>query len=133
MDRTHPQLEAQAWHMPRGFVPESPELPQLLARALAIREQTQGKEHPDLIWTLSLLIDALRWEGSPAAAHKAAELGERRLLLRRKVLAAAPEEIARSIEELAELYHFEDQPFDEQRIEELRRENASRSMRDDGR
>jgi hypothetical protein len=114
-------LERQAWQMLQGFGAHQPEVRQMLARALRIRERSQGKDHADIIWTLSLLIDALRYDGSLTSARKAAKLGERRLLLRRKVLATAPEEIACSIAELVELYHFETEPFDKKRIRELRR------------
>jgi hypothetical protein len=94
----------------------------LLREALAIREAAQGKAHPDLIWTLSLWIEALRQEHRPESAQQAAGLGERRLALRRLALAGAPDELACSLGELILLYTFEDDLLDSRRVCELRRE-----------
>jgi hypothetical protein len=91
-------LERRAWQV---LGERSGETAQLLGRALRIREQAQGRDHPDIIWTLSLWIEALRLEHSLAAARSAAELGERRLALKRKVLAGVPEELAHAIAETA--------------------------------
>src|SRR5262245_22310688 len=44
----------------------------LLRGVLAIREAYQGEAHPDLIWTLSLWIYALRREHRPESALEAA-------------------------------------------------------------
>jgi len=44
----------------------------MLGAALAIREAYQGEAHPDLIWTLSLWIYALRREHRPESALEAA-------------------------------------------------------------
>src|SRR5882672_2106126 len=71
----------------------------LLREALAIREAAQGEAHRDLIWTLSLWIEALRREHRPESAREAACLGERRLTLRRAALADAPDELACSLRE----------------------------------
>jgi len=49
-----------------------------LREALAIREASQGERHPDLIWTLSLWIEALRRKHRPESALETARLGERR-------------------------------------------------------
>jgi hypothetical protein len=97
----------------------------LLREALAIREAVQGKGHPDLIWTLSLWIEALRRRHRPENALEAAHLGERRLALRRVALAAAPDELACSLRELMRLYTFEDYVLDMRRVDELRRELAA--------
>ena len=90
-----------------------------LREALAIREATQGKRHPDLIWTLSLWIEALRRKHRPESALEAARLGERRLSLRRTALAGAPDELQHSIRELIDLYTFEYDVFDARRVDEL--------------
>jgi hypothetical protein len=50
-----------------------------------------------LIWTLSLWIEALRRKQKPETALGAARLDERRLALRRKALAGAPDELAYSL------------------------------------
>jgi len=97
----------------------------LLRGALAIREAYQGEAHPDLIWTLSLWIYALRRKHRSESALEAARLGERRLALRRTALAGAPDELARSLRELIDLYTFEDDVFDTDRVDELRRELAA--------
>lgn len=95
-----------------------------LREALAIREAYQGEAHPDLIWTLSLWIYAMRWEHQPESALEAAHLGERRLALRRTALVGAPDELAHSLQELIDLYTFERDVLDRGRVEELRRELA---------
>ena len=97
----------------------------LLGGALAIRQAHQGEAHPDLIWTLSLWIYALRRKHRPESALEAARLGERRLALRRTALAGAPDELAHSLRELMGLYTFEDDVFDTGRVDELRRELAA--------
>jgi hypothetical protein len=94
----------------------------LLREAVAIREAAQGEEHADLIWPLSLWIEALRWDSQRGSAWEAARLGERRLALRRAALVGAPDELARSIRELIALYTFEYDEFDPDRVDELRRE-----------
>ena len=94
----------------------------LLREALAIREASQGERHPDLIWTLSLWIEALRRKHRPESALEATRLGERRLSLRRTALAGAPDELAYSLRELMDLYTFEDDVFDACRVDELQRE-----------
>jgi hypothetical protein len=96
-----------------------------LREALAIREAYQGEAHPDLIWTLSLWISALRWNHRPESALEAARLGERRLALRRTALADAPDELAHSLRELIDLYTFEYDVLDTNRVDELRRELAA--------
>lgn len=115
-------LEHRVWEMLDEVTPNSKEALHLLVRALHLRERTQGKGHPDLIWTLSLCIEVLRLNPSLASFTRAAGLGERRLALRSSVFGAAPEALARSAAELADLYTFEGRPFNEQRILELRRE-----------
>jgi hypothetical protein len=106
----------------------------LLREALRIREASQGETHPDLIWTLSLWIEALRREHQPESAREAAHIGERRLALRRAVLAGATDELVHSLRELMELYTFEDDAFDTRRVDELQREldvlPATRDERD---
>src|SRR5262245_51320719 len=97
----------------------------LLREALAIREASQGERHPDLIWTLSLWIYALREKYGPESSLEAAHLGERRLSLRRAALASAPDELARSLRELIDLYTFEYDVLDTGRVDELRRELAT--------
>jgi len=97
----------------------------LLREALAIREACQGDAHPDLIWTLSLWIEALRREHRPESALEAARLGERRLALRRTALAGAPDELAHSLRALIELYTFEYDVLDTRRVDELRLELAA--------
>jgi hypothetical protein len=94
----------------------------LVREALAIREASQGDGHPDLIWTLSLWIEALGRKHRPESAPEAARLGERRLALRRTALAGAPDELEHSLRELIDLYTFEDDVFDANRVDELRRE-----------
>jgi alkanesulfonate monooxygenase SsuD/methylene tetrahydromethanopterin reductase-like flavin-dependent oxidoreductase (luciferase family) len=94
----------------------------LLREALAIREASQGEGHPDLIWTLSLWIEALGRKHGPESALEAARLGERRLALRRTALAGAPDELAHSLRELIDLYTFEYDVFDTRRVDELQRE-----------
>ena len=93
-----------------------------LREALAIREASQGEQHPDLIWTLSLWIEALRRKHRPESALEATRLGERRLSLRRTALAGAPDELAYSLRELIDLYTFEYAVFDTRRVDELQRE-----------
>jgi hypothetical protein len=61
----------------------------LVREALAIGEACQGEGHPDLIWTLSLWIEALGRKHRLESALEAARLGERRLALRRTALAGA--------------------------------------------
>jgi len=97
----------------------------MLREALAIREAYHGEAHPDLIWTLSLWIYALRRKHRPESALEAARLGERRLALRRTALAGAPDELAHSLRELIDIYTFEDHVLDTRRVDELRRELAA--------
>ena len=96
-----------------------------LREALAIREDFQGETHPDLIWTLSLWIYALRRKHRPESALDAARLGERRLALRRTALVGAPDELAHSLRELIDVYTFEYDVLDTNRVDELRRELAA--------
>ena len=93
--------------------------------ALGIRQAFQGEGHRDLIWPLSLWIEALRRKHNPDSALEAARLGERRLALRRVALAGAPDELACSLRELIDLYTFEYDSFDPHRVDELRRELAA--------
>ncbi len=93
--------------------------------ALGIRQAFQGEGHRDLIWPLSLWIEALRRKHHPDSALEAARLGERRLALRRVALAGAPDELACSLRELIDLYTFEYDSFDPHRVDELRRELAA--------
>jgi hypothetical protein len=96
-----------------------------LREALAIREAYQGEAHPDLIWTLSLWIYALRRKHQPESTLEAARLGERRLALRRTALAGAPDELAHSLRALIDIYTFEHHVLDTRRVDELRRELAA--------
>jgi hypothetical protein len=95
----------------------------LAGEALATRQAFQGDGHRDLIWPLSLWIDALGWMLDADSAMEAARLGERRLALRRVALADAPDELARSVRELMDLY--KNNSLDPRRVDELRRELAS--------
>jgi hypothetical protein len=97
----------------------------LLRKALAIREASQSETHPDLIWTLSLWIEALGRKHRPESALEAARLGERRLALRRMALAGAPDELEHSLRELIDLYTFEYDVLDAGRVDELRCELAA--------
>jgi hypothetical protein len=97
----------------------------LVREALAIREASQGEGHPDLIWTLSLWIEALRRKHQPESAREAARIGERRLALRRIALAGAPDELAFSLRELIILYTVEGEVFDTCRVDKLQRELAA--------
>ena len=104
----------------------------LLREARAIREASQGEDHPDLIWTLSLWIEALGRKHRPETQLEAAHLGERRLALRRTALAGAPDELAYSLRELMDLYTFEDDVLDRGRVDALRHElNELPAMRDE--
>ena len=59
-------------------------------------------------------------------------MGERRLALRRTVLAGAPDELEHSLRELIDLYAFEYDVFEARRADELRRElDALRATRDE--
>jgi len=119
------RLEREAEDAIAGrFCPE--EGIRLASEALAIRQAFQGEEHRDLIWPLSLWIEALRWMHHADSAMEAARLGERRLALRRVALAGAPDELACSVRELMELYTFENGSLDPRRVDELRRELARR-------
>jgi hypothetical protein len=117
------QLEREA----HNAIPEYrlEEAVRCLREALTIREAYQGEVHPDLIWTLSLWIDTLRRKHRPESALEAARLGERRLALRRTALAGAPDELAHSLQELIDLYTFEYDALDTNRVDELRRELAA--------
>ena len=96
----------------------------LAGEALATRQAVQGDGHRDLIWPLSLWIEALGWMLDADSAMEAARLGERRLALRRVALADAPDELARSVRELMDLY--KKNSLDPRRVDELRRELAAR-------
>ena len=91
----------------------------LASEALAIRQAFQGEEHRDLIWPLSLWIEALRCLPGARNAMEAARLGERRLALRKVALAGAPDELGFSVRELMDLYTFKNEPLDPRRVEEL--------------
>lgn len=94
----------------------------LAGEALAIRIAFQGEEHRDLIWPLSLWIEALRCLCTVGDALEAVRLGEQRLALRKVALAGAPDELAFSIRELMDLYIFKNEPLNPPRVEELRAE-----------
>jgi alkanesulfonate monooxygenase SsuD/methylene tetrahydromethanopterin reductase-like flavin-dependent oxidoreductase (luciferase family) len=123
------QIAEQLERVAHDQIVENPhrldEVVKLLREALAIREAYQGEAHPDLIWTLSLWIYALRRKHHPESALEAARLGERRLALRRTALAGAPDELAHSLRELIDIYTFEDHVLDTRRVDELRRELAA--------
>lgn len=87
--------------------------------ALGLREAAQGPMHGDLIWPLSLKIELIRREHSPEATLQAAQLGERRLALRRLALRDAPTEILLALRELSNLYRFENQVLDPARVKSL--------------
>lgn len=120
MSETADELEAQARDATAQDAPQKALA--LLSEAMARRVATQGPDHPDLIWTLSLTIDAHLRQHAPENAAEAARLGERRLTLRRPLLAEAPRELAESLRELARLYVFEDDPFDADRRRALEAE-----------
>ena len=94
----------------------------LVREAFAIREASQGEGHPDLIWTLSLWIEALGRKHRLESALEAARLGERRLALRRMALAGAPDELVHSLRQLMDLYTYEYDVLNTVRVDELRRE-----------
>ena len=96
----------------------------LAGEGLATRQAVQSEGHRDLIWPLSLWIEALSWMLDADSAMEAARLGERRLALRRVALAGAPDELARSVRELMDLY--KNNSLDPRRVDELRRELAAR-------
>ena len=96
----------------------------LAGEALATRQAVQSEGHRDLIWPLSLWIEALSWMLDADNAMEAARLGERRLALRRVALAGAPDELACSVRELMDLY--KNNSLDPRRVDELRRELAAR-------
>ena len=114
------QLEREAHDAIAGF--RLDDAVRLMREALAIREASQGEGHPDLIWTLSLWIEALGRKHRPESALEAARLGERRLALRRTALAGALDELEHSLRKLIELYTFEYDVLDTGRVDELRRE-----------
>ena len=114
------QLEREAHDAIAGF--RLDDAVRLMREALAIREASQGEGHPDLIWTLSLWIEALGRKHRPESALEAARLGERRLALRRTALADAPDELEHSLRKLIDLYTFEYDVLDTGRVDELRRE-----------
>src|SRR5262245_19964866 len=105
-EETAERLEREAHDAIAGFSLD--DAVRLVREALAIREASQGDGHPDLIWTLSLWIEALGRKHRPETALEAAGLGERRLALRRTVLAGAPDELAYSLRELMDLYRSEE-------------------------
>jgi len=119
-EETAERLEREAHDAIAGFSLD--DAVRLVREALAIREASQGDGHPDLIWTLSLWIEALGRKHRPETALEAAGLGERRLALRRTALASAPDELAYSLRELMALYTFEYDVLDTGRIDELQRE-----------
>jgi len=88
-------LEEAVWaRLVRGFL-FGDDRRDALARiesALGLREAAQGPEHSDLIWPLSMKIELLRIEHSREATLEAAQVGERRLALRRLALRDAPAE-----------------------------------------
>ena len=90
--------------------------------ALQAREKFQGEEHPDLAWPLSLLISLTEIDYSLVSVKAAANLAERRLVIRRSSLTDAPNELLLSLKELASLYYYEDEAFNPKRIAELKKE-----------
>jgi hypothetical protein len=126
--KDHPEeraerLERKAHDAIAGCRPE--DAITILREALAIRQAIQGEGHPDVIWTLSLWIEALRRQHRVESALEAAHLGERRLALRRAMLAGAPDELACSLRELMDLYTFECDVLDTRRVDELDLELAA--------
>lgn len=120
------KLEAEARDLlADGFAPERALA--LLRDALALRDAAQASADPDVIWTLSLLIEAHLRRHTREDAEAAAQLGERRLAARRVALSGAPEELVRTLEETAELYMFEYDALDAPRAEALRREARARA------
>jgi hypothetical protein len=120
-------LEDEAWAgLVRRYLFEDDRRDALarIEKALRLREAAQGPEHGDLIWPLSLKIELLRIEHSPEATLEAAQVGERRLALRRRALRDAPEELLASLRELAALYTFEDEVLDPARVKTLQAEIA---------
>lgn len=89
------------------------------------RESRPGAAGEDLIWALSLKMQQLRKVHAFETARTLAEIGERRLDLRRAALGDCPEELARSLRELAALYSFEGEPFDANRARALEAEAAA--------
>lgn len=97
-----------------------------LDQATALRTAADAGD-PGLIWTLSLRIETLRRRHTIEAARAAAAVGEQRLILRRRVLAAHPLELAHALDDLARLYVFEEDAFDLARKEAL--EAEARALR----
>jgi hypothetical protein len=123
-----PRKERSAWSgEAHDAIPEFrlEEAVERLREALVIREAYQGEAHPDLIWTLSLWIYALRQKHRPESALEAARLGERRLALRRTALGGAPDELANSLRGLIDIYTFECDVLDARRVDDLRGELAA--------
>jgi hypothetical protein len=89
------------------------------------RESNPGGARDDLIWALSLKIQQICKVHAPEATRAAAEIGERRLELRRAALRDCPDELAHSLRELAALYSFEGEPFDPDRARSLIAEAAA--------
>ena len=119
-------LEKAVWdRLEEGWPPLGDKRRDALAqveRALTLREASQGPEHSDLIWPLSLKIELLRIHHAPDASLEAAQVGERRLALQRLALRDAPSELLRSLRELAELYVFEYELLDPARVKALEAE-----------
>ncbi len=122
-------IEQEIWEMlPHLFGEQRVSALAKIDSAIALRRARQGEEHSDLIWPLSIKIELLRHEHSRESQSKAAAVGEARLALRRRALRTVPREVLYSIEELVDLYRFEEEVWNPDRANELRRE--ARMMRE---
>jgi hypothetical protein len=119
------RLERDSWVAIGAF--ELDEAARCAGAALEIREQAQGTDHPDLVWPLALWIEALLRRHDLASTKHAALLGERRFGLQRRVLAGAPAELERALQQQIGLYSFEYACFNREAVATLEKELGSRA------
>lgn len=103
------RLEREAWAAVADF--HLDHAMAAAAAAHALRAELQGASHPDLIWPLSLQIEALVRRHRMASAQEAARLGEARLALQRLVLADSRDELVSALRGQLALYQFEGECF----------------------
>jgi hypothetical protein len=119
------EIESQVWDRVLEGREYDRDLPDLLDALIRVRGSEDRGVPDDAIWALSLKIHVLLMHHDIEAAREAAALGERRLALRRAVLAGHPEELACSLRELAALYSFELEGFSPERARALEDEAAA--------